>query len=85
LVFGSIAVISTELNDIATTLEARSEAFDPLAPAEWAAVVRTLRSLAERAAQMEDRPIPEVKWSNLQRGLVVIDGGKTPLTFQCKA
>jgi hypothetical protein len=75
-------VISTELNDIATTLEARSEAFDPLAPAEWSAVVRTLRSLAERAAQMEDRPIPAERLVALQPALTVIDGGKAPLAFR---
>jgi hypothetical protein len=78
-------MISTELRDLADTLEARGEAMDSLAPAECLGVAAKLRSLAERAAQMEDRPIPEVKWSNLQRGLVVIDGGKEPLTFQCKA
>jgi len=75
-------MISTELRDLADTLEARGEAMDSLAPAECLGVAAALRSLAERAAQMEDRPIPAERLVALQPALTVIEGGKAPLAFR---
>ena len=72
-------MISLKLHSIAASLNCRTEA--PTLE-ECRILGAVLVSLADRAAQMEAQPIPEVKWSELQRGLVVIDGGKAPLAFR---